>query len=622
MKILHTVLATSGLVAAALAVSALSAPVDTAAFDTLGGSLGQGQRDFRVFNNFSDASANNNTTPHANFPGATGAIMAIWKGHVEWGSEPYAGNGLGDGVSSNPILGSGGANFDNIFQSTHTSAGGSNGNVHSELAGGGGSTLAFTLTPISDGWQIQYYSSWTWQDGPGSVTGGIDLQGVACHEIGHSLGLDHTNVPGSTMLPSISGSGVGQRSIGDDDAAGVQFIYGVKSGTKPHISSLGGSLQIGQTLVINGSNFTIGGSLNEVWFTKMNSDGTPTKVSNVNSVNGTSLSVTIPANAKDGEVMVKNSGTGHANLSNAFPIDLGAGGGDPPNLVSLNPNQGPFGGFQDVTLTGTGFNGTTSVKFGANEAISFVVNSAVSITATTPPGALLSAVDVTVTDGDGASTLPQAYIYFFNDPINVNTVDPSSGPAAGGTVVTVSGPSAVGITSVEFDGVPGTDVEVISKNEVVATTPAHAAGTVDVTVNGGAITLNNAFTYVNAGSFINIGPGLAGSLGVPTLNGQGDLTPGGSGFTLDVASANPSSFAPMFISLFQASAPFKGGTFYPLPILLQINLFTDVFGQFSLPAVIPPGTPPGTSFVVQVWISDVGAIKGSAATNGLKVITP
>ena len=621
MKTLHTLLATAGLLGAGLGVAALSAPVETAAFNLLGGSLGQGQRDFRVDNNFSDATANNNTTPHVNFPGALGAVMAIWKGHVEWSSEPYAGNGLGDGVSSNPVLGSGGANFDNIFQGTASTPGGANGNIHSELTGSSGGVLAFTLSPISDGWQIQYYSSWTWQDGPGSVGSGIDIQGVATHEIGHSLGLDHTSSPGATMQPAITGTGVGQRSIESDDILGIQAIYGIKSASKPHIGSLAGSTQIGQTLIINGSNFTVGNT-NEVWFTKLSSDGMPVKVLNVNSVSGNSVSVTIPSNVQDGEVMVKNNGSGFANLSNAFPIDISAGSGDPPVVTSIDPTMGPAGGFTPVSLTGTGFTGTNSVTFGGVQAESFTVNSNTSISAVTPPGAFLTQVDVTVTDSDGAGTLAQAYIYLFNPAIDVSAVTPNSGPTTGGTPVTLSGNSALGITSVEFDGVPATDVEVISATEVTATTPAHAAGAVDVTVNGGVDTIPGGFTYLNDGAFIDIGPGLAGSLGVPLLGGQGDLTPGGAGFTLDLTSANPSSLAVMFVSLSQAAAPFKGGTLYTLPILLQINLATDGFGHVSLPAQIPVGTPSGTSFVLQYWIADPAAIHGASASNGLKVVTP
>ena len=86
-------------------------------------------------------------------------------------------------------------------------SGGTNDNINSAISGSSGGVLAFAETPISNGWRIRYYETWNWQDGPGN-DGNIDLQGVACHEYGHALGLGHTNVGGATMFPSISGSGV------------------------------------------------------------------------------------------------------------------------------------------------------------------------------------------------------------------------------------------------------------------------------------------------------------------------------------------------------------------------------------------------------------------------------
>ena len=99
MKSLKTILALTGLAASITLVASFShKPVDTGAFSLLGHSLGSNQRDFRVFNNFTDSQANNNVIPHVNFPGATGAVMAIWKGHAEWGSDDWAGNGNGEGA--------------------------------------------------------------------------------------------------------------------------------------------------------------------------------------------------------------------------------------------------------------------------------------------------------------------------------------------------------------------------------------------------------------------------------------------------------------------------------------------------------------------------------------------
>ena len=616
-------IALAGLGAALGLLGVLSAPTSSAAFSLIGGSLGTAQRDFRVFNNFTDASANNNLTPHANFPGATGAVMSIWKGHVEWASGPYAGNGLGDGVTSNINLGDGGANFDNIYQATATGTGTTNQNVHSEISGGSGGVLAFTETPISDGWRIRYYATWTWQDGPGSVTSGVDLQGVACHEIGHSLGLGHSGVSGATMLPSISGTGVGQRSINSDDIAGVQSIYGAKSATKPTITSLAGSKSVGGVLTINGSQFSSSG--NSVWFTKNNSDGNPVMVTGVSSSGGgTTMNVTIPSGVVDGEVMVQKNATGHASLSNAFPIDIGTPAGDPPSIAGIDPSTGPAGGWTEVEIDGQGFTGTTSVKFGGVECPSFVVNSGTSITAVTPAGALFSNADVTVQDAEGSDTLVQAFFYSFDPMPNITTVTPNQGDVVGGTRVEVSGPSVVGVTDVQFDGVSGTDVEVTSATTLGVTTPAGLEGPADVTAIGnGSDTIVGGFTFVDPGQFVDIGPGIGGLLGPPVLSGTGSLVPASpTGFDLHVSNTFPSTVMTLYVGVNQGAVPFKGGVFYPVPVLLQFVLVSDQFGELNLHSTIPGSTPSGASFVLQAWMQDITSGSGFAGTNGLKAIVP
>ena len=64
MNIKHFVLPAVALGAAAV----LLVPERAEGFSTIGGSLGLVQRDVRVFNNFSAASANNNTTPDVPSP--------------------------------------------------------------------------------------------------------------------------------------------------------------------------------------------------------------------------------------------------------------------------------------------------------------------------------------------------------------------------------------------------------------------------------------------------------------------------------------------------------------------------------------------------------------------------
>ena len=63
-----------------------------------------------------------------------------------------------------------------------------------------------------------------------SDTQDVDLLTVAAHEIGHTLGLAHSNNPNALMFPSYSGP---HRSLDADDIAGVQSIYGASSAPEP-----------------------------------------------------------------------------------------------------------------------------------------------------------------------------------------------------------------------------------------------------------------------------------------------------------------------------------------------------------------------------------------------------
>jgi hypothetical protein len=296
-------------------------------YTTIGGKLGtQDQRHVRVHNNFTDPEANNNNSPDPNFPGFVGADLAIWKGCAEWAGEIHNNNGLGDPTQT--AIGGSGANFDIVWQGSATSIGGSDDNVHSELSGSGGGTLAFTETPISDGWLIRYYESWKWHDGPDVISGGgnsFDLQSVACHEYGHALGLGHSSDPAATMWPSISpGNEIG-RSINSDDRAGVQFLYDALDLTKKaHVDSY---VQTGTLLTIAGDLFSTTPGQCEVWFTPATptggNQGTAVKVTGLTSTNGgTQLVCTIPASAGPGEFIVRNKDiSGPKGLSNAMAID-------------------------------------------------------------------------------------------------------------------------------------------------------------------------------------------------------------------------------------------------------------------------------------------------------------
>ena len=63
-----------------------------------------------------------------------------------------------------------------------------------------------------------------------SNTQNVDLLTVAAHEIGHTLGLGHSNDPDALMFPSYRGP---HRFLDADDIDGVQSLYGVASAPAP-----------------------------------------------------------------------------------------------------------------------------------------------------------------------------------------------------------------------------------------------------------------------------------------------------------------------------------------------------------------------------------------------------
>jgi predicted Zn-dependent protease len=100
---------------------------------------------------------------------------------------------------------------------------------------GKGGTVALTAYPSSDvtsaiAGDIHFDDGETWVVGTtvAQFPQEVHLPTVALHELGHALGLRHSDDLNSLMWPVYSGI----RVIGPDDIAGIQALYGPEPATK------------------------------------------------------------------------------------------------------------------------------------------------------------------------------------------------------------------------------------------------------------------------------------------------------------------------------------------------------------------------------------------------------
>lgn len=204
-----------------------------------------------------------------------------------------------------------------------------------------------------------------------------------------------------------------------------------------------------------------------------------------------------------------------------------------PAVTSVLPTSGPASGGTPVTISGSGFLSGASVKIGGTAATSVTVVNSTTITATTPAH-LAGAADVTVNNpGSQGATLAGGFGYL----VVVSSIDPASGPMAGGTPVMISGAGFQTGAGVTTGGVAATGVTVVSANTITATTGPHAAGIVDVVVTNPDTTsgtLPNGFSFAPppaATSFYTVTPcrvvdtragsGFSAGYGPPSMAGNG-----------------------------------------------------------------------------------------------------
>lgn len=151
-----------------------------------------------------------------------------------------------------------------------------------------------------------------------------------------------------------------------------------------------------------------------------------------------------------------------------------------PNISKISPNSGPTQGKKPVTITGSGFSGATSVKFGTVTA-RFTVKNNTTIVATSPV-LKQGAYAIRVTTANGTSAATAASLFTVRPVPKITKLSATSGRSAGKKSLTIRGSGFTGATSVEF-GKVAAKFKVKNSTTIVVTTPRLKKGRHDVLVS-------------------------------------------------------------------------------------------------------------------------------------------
>lgn len=172
----------------------------------------------------------------------------------------------------------------------------------------------------------------------------------------------------------------------------------------------------------------------------------------------------------------------------------------PPSVTAVRPRAGRAMGGDTVTISGARLGTATRVWFGGQAGGGLHVLSTTSLKVVTPPHTS-GTVNVRVVSRYGTSAVGAADRFTYVAAPTVTAVNPTQGPSAGGTPVTITGTDLSLANAVWFGKIRATDLTVSSPTSITVTAPAHADGKVDVTVRtpGGTSAANPGDQYTYTG---------------------------------------------------------------------------------------------------------------------------
>ena len=372
----------------------------------------------------------------------------------------------------------------------------------------------------------------------------------------------------------------------------------------------------GETITITGTNF--------IGTTSVTFGGT--EATSFTVVSATSITAVV-ASGTTGVIVVTTT-AGSATSSGIFIFTLAQ------SITSFSPTSGAVG--TTITITGKGFTGATSVKFGGTEATSFVVVSATSITAVVASGTTGTIVVIT----PGGTATSSGTFTFIQAP-TISSFTPSTSGA--GVTITITGTNLAGATSVTFGGTAATSFVVVSATSITAVVASGTTGTISVITPGGTATSSGTFTFIQAPTITSFTPTTSGAGATITITGTNftgatSVTFGGTSATSFVVVSAASITAVVANGATGTiSVTTPGGTatssvtftFIPAPTITSFTPTTSGAGAtititgttFTGATIVKFGGTAATSFVV-VSATSITAVVATGTTGTISVTTP
>ncbi|MEC7923561.1 MAG: IPT/TIG domain-containing protein, partial [Planctomycetota bacterium] len=233
-----------------------------------------------------------------------------------------------------------------------------------------GDALAITIVSgIRDriiGFDMVFFSSTNGRpnqwNGPRDPSGNaMDLRGIATHEFGHVLGLDHSADRAATMYASAINRGQHMRTLHEDDIAGGESLYQIRTGANPatriiEVAPTTGSSSGGNEVELRGRNFTWDQN-STLWV------GDKLVAEEDWTIEGCCL-VRIhsmpPGNAGAVDIRI-NGELGDFTFVEGYRYEV-----PPPSPISVEPEAGPASGGIPITVLGRDFSPSARILVGGN----------------------------------------------------------------------------------------------------------------------------------------------------------------------------------------------------------------------------------------------------------------